>query len=118
MNRAFSTHKLDKVLGDRRKKLEAERQQILNKTKQWLDNNAPKYGINQAYIFGSLISPGKFHQDSDVDLAVEQINAEDYFSVISLLSTYLEREVDILLLKQCHFAHRICQQGILWTKTL
>ncbi len=34
---------------------------------------------------------------------------------ISILSYYLGREVDIILLKNCHFAHRIREEGILWT---
>ncbi|MEA5533646.1 nucleotidyltransferase domain-containing protein [Crocosphaera sp. XPORK-15E] len=69
-------------------------------------------------MFGSVTHPGKFHQQSDIDLAVEQINSEDYFSAISLLSTYLGRDVDIVILNKFHFAPRILQTGILWMKTL
>jgi hypothetical protein len=50
-----------------------------------------------------------------VDIAVENINPELHFDAISILSYYLGREVDIILLKNCHFAHRIREEGILWT---
>ncbi len=113
----FSSEKLDKIISDRRLKLEDERQVILNKIKEWLDKYASDYGIGKAYIFGSVTYPNKFHQNSDVDLAVEEINTEKHFLAISLLSTYLEREVDIIKLNQCHFAHRILENGILWMKT-
>ncbi|WP_107670373.1 nucleotidyltransferase family protein [Cyanothece sp. BG0011] len=113
----FSSKKLDKIISDRRLKQEKERQFILKKTQEWLDRYGSDYGIEKAYIFGSVTYPNKFHQNSDVDLAVETINPEKHFLAISLLSTYLEREVDIIKLNQCHFAHRIREKGILWMKT-
>ncbi len=112
----FSTTKLDQIIGDRRLKLEQERQDLITKTQQWLDQFAPQYGIDKAYLFGSVTQPGKFHQNSDIDLAVEQINPDDYCTAISLLSAYLGREVDIIKLDNCHFSHRIRQSGVLWTK--
>ncbi|GBF80174.1 nucleotidyltransferase family protein [Aphanothece sacrum] len=117
MTNSFSTAKLDKILNDRRVKLEEERQLLLSKTYQWLNQFASDYGIEKAYIFGSVTRPGKFYQDSDVDLGVERINPTDYFLAISLLSAYLQREVDIIQLNKCHFADRIRQKGILWIKT-
>ena len=75
-----------------------------------------EYGIETAYIFGSATRPYKFHQNSDVDLGVEEIDPIAHFSAISLLSAYLEREVDIIRLDSCHFAHRIRSTGILWKR--
>ncbi|MEL4894567.1 nucleotidyltransferase family protein [Crocosphaera sp. Alani8] len=117
MTNFFSSEKLDKIISDRRLKLEEERQITLKKTKEWLDKNGSEYGIKTAYIFGSVTHPNKFNQDSDVDVAVEEINLEKHFLAISFLATYLEREVDIIRLNQCHFAERIRQKGILWMKT-
>ncbi|MBR8826538.1 MAG: nucleotidyltransferase domain-containing protein [Gomphosphaeria aponina SAG 52.96 = DSM 107014] len=112
----FRTTKLDQAMSDRRLKLENERQMLLNKTIQWLDEYGEKYGINRAYIFGSVTRTGKFHEQSDIDVAVEQINSEDFFSVIGLVAEALGREVDIIMLDKCHFAERIRERGILWTK--
>ena len=114
---SFSTSKLDQILRDRREKCEQERQQLLQKTQAWLEEFACEYGIETAYIFGSVTRPYKFRQNSDVDLAVEEIDPIAHFSAISLLSAYLEREVDIIKLDSCHFAHRIRSTGILWKKT-
>jgi hypothetical protein len=113
----FSTTKLDQIIAEERLNLETQRQNLLRKTCQWLEEFATEYGINRAYIFGSVTRAGKFHHNSDIDLAVETINPEKHCLAISLLSTYLERDVDLIKLDSCHFAHRIRQTGILWTKT-
>lgn len=113
----FSTTKLDRIIAEERLKLETQRQSLLTKTCQWLEEFSIEYGITQAYIFGSVTRTGKFHHNSDIDLAVETINPEKHCEAISLLSTYLERDVDLIKLDSCHFAHRIRQTGILWTKT-
>ena len=113
----FSTTKLDQILSDRQGKIEQERLLLLNKTLQWLQEFSTLYGIEQAYIFGSILRPGKFHQNSDIDLAVSQINPDDYCTVISLLHQYFGREVDLILLDTCHFSNRIRDTGLLWTKT-
>jgi predicted nucleotidyltransferase len=114
----FATSQLDQIISDRRLKLEEEREEMLRKTQAWLEEFATEYGIEKAYIFGSVTRPGKFHQNSDVDLAVEQIKPEKYCLAISLLSAHLQREVDVIELEKCHFSDRLRQTGILWTKTV
>lgn len=117
MTQPFSTAKLDQVLSDRRSQNEQERQILLKKTKEWLTQNANQYGIDTVYIFGSVTRPYYFHQHSDIDLAVEEIEQNNFCLVISLLSTFVAREVDIIQLRKCHFADKIRQMGILWTAT-
>ena len=114
----FSTSRLDQILGDRHLQNEQERQQVLKKTLNWLDKFGPQYVIQKAYIFGSLIQPQRFNTQSDIDIAVEQINPDDFFSVISFISEATEIEVDVIELNKCHFANRIRQSGILWTTTV
>ncbi|MDJ0558109.1 MAG: nucleotidyltransferase domain-containing protein [Microcystis sp. M53599_WE4] len=80
---AFPTPELDKILKEKDIQGEQERQTLLAKTQQWLHENAVKYGINRAYIFGSLTRPYKFHPGSDVDIAVENINPELHFDAIA-----------------------------------
>lgn len=84
--------------------------------KQWLTVNGNKYDIEQAYIFGSLIRPVRFTQQSDVDLAVEAIAPENLFVAMTALAEAIGREVDLIELSKCSFAHRIRQEGIVWTK--
>jgi predicted nucleotidyltransferase len=37
--------------------------------------------VRRIYLFGSIIRPGAFRFDSDIDVAVEGTNAEQYFAL-------------------------------------
>ncbi len=37
--------------------------------------------VKAAYIFGSLLRPNAFRLDSDIDIAIEGSDAEDYFAL-------------------------------------
>ena len=113
----FNTSILDRTLTYRQEKREQERQKILAQVVHCLDTIGPQYDIQQAYLFGSLTRPGDFRETSDVDLAIVGNLPEDVFALISMLAAELGREVDLIALEKCHFAHRIRERGILWTKT-
>jgi predicted nucleotidyltransferase len=117
MDSQFNTYLLDEALIGRKEALERERQATLEQVKQWLAANGSKYGIEKAYIFGSLVRPNRFTKQSDIDLAVEYIEPEQLFMAMTALAEAIGREVDLIELPQCPFAHRIRQEGILWTKT-
>ncbi len=68
---AFDALILDAALARRRSDYERQRQKLLAKTLRLLDELGPGYGIQPFYVFGSLISPGRFGPHSDVDIAVE-----------------------------------------------
>jgi len=116
MNASFDTEILDAALARRRQHQELERQSVLSQVIRGLESVGEQYGIQQAYLFGSLTRPGHFHDASDVDLALPGPLPEDCCSFISTLSAMVGREVDLVTLDRCHFAHRIHQMGILWTK--
>ncbi len=118
MESQFNTYLLDEALIRRKKALEQERQTILKQVKHWLEANGKRYRIEEAYIFGSLIRPNRFTKKSDVDLAVESIDPEHMFMAMTALAETVRREVDLIELSKCPFAHRIRQEGILWTKML
>lgn len=111
---AFDTSRLELALEERKARLEQERQTLLQKTLALLDKIGPEYGIGKAYLFGSLVEPGHFSPESDVDIAVEQIDPDRFFEAISIFSTALHRQVDVVRLDTCHFAHRIREKGIVW----
>jgi hypothetical protein len=113
----FDTSVLDAALARRRAKNEQTRQELLTRLLDLLAELGPTYGIQQAYIFGSLISPDRFGPHSDIDVAVEQIEATRFFEAIGKFSAVLGREVDLVELDKCHFAHRIRQKGMLWKRT-
>lgn len=37
--------------------------------------------VRRAYLFGSVTRPGAFHEESDVDIAVEEATAQEYFAL-------------------------------------
>jgi hypothetical protein len=113
----FDTHLLDQVLRDRQRLYEQTRQQVLDQVLDWLEAFGHSYGIESAYLFGSITQLGRFHENSDVDLAVEQIDPVRQIDAIADLSLALLRDVDIVDLRRCHFADRIRTQGQLWTKS-
>jgi hypothetical protein len=108
----FDTSLLDRARARRRRRLERERQATLARIFRFLDQHGAKLGISEAYVFGSVTRPGRFHEESDVDVAVEGIDAESFFRAMSLLSSLLERSVDLVKLTECHFADRIKERGI------
>lgn len=117
MSAPFNTSKLDQIMAARSAQNERERRRLLQNMMTWLNDHGSQYGIQSAYMFGSLIQPQRFHENSDIDIAVEQINPGDFFAVISLISEAMGREVDVIELGQCPFRDRIRQTGIQWTAT-
>jgi predicted nucleotidyltransferase len=114
----FDTSVLDEALTQRRRQNEQLRQALLARVLQLLDELGPGYGIQQAYLFGSLVRPGRFHAKSDVDIAVEQIDPTRFFEAMSEFANLLGREVDLVQLDQCHFANKIRREGIRWMPSL
>lgn len=111
----MTTDLLDQFIQQKRDRQERDRVLTIQKIQQWLNQHGLTYGVREAYIFGSLSRPGHFHDASDVDIAVLQINPELQFQAMSLLSAFLGRDVDLIELAKCPFQHRIRETGIRWT---
>ncbi len=67
---AFDTSILDRVLEERRKRLEGERKELLVRVVKTLQEIRKRFGIKEAYVVGSLVEPGRWADCSDVDVAV------------------------------------------------
>jgi len=66
--RAYHTHHEER----RRQEREALRQEWYRKAKEAILQLAPHYPqLHAVYLFGSLIQPGRFGTNSDIDVAVE-----------------------------------------------
>ena len=111
----FDTSLRDAALARRRAELERKRKALLEETQRALEALGPRYGIRRAYIFGSLVAPGRFGLHSDVDIAVEQMDSRQLTEAIGAFSARLGCRVDFIELEKCHFAHRIREKGLLWT---
>jgi predicted nucleotidyltransferase len=112
---AFDTSLLDRVLEERRAEWERRRQAMLAQVLAVLDAVAPKYGVSEAYIFGSLAKPGRYHDQSDIDVAVKWTDQKDFFGLAGDVSGKLGQDIDILPLDEIPFADAIRREGILWT---
>ena len=42
-----------------------------------------RYGVKRVRVFGSLLHPERFHAESDVDLAVEGLTAQEYWDALA-----------------------------------
>lgn len=111
----FPTPLLDRKLSEQREQSERDRKHLLQVALTWLQQNAARFGIEQGYLFGSIVQAGRFSPQSDLDLAVDSLSQGDPFSLGSYLSLQVNREVDVVPLDQCHFATKIRQTGIRWT---
>lgn len=67
-------------------------------------------------VFGSLTRPGRFSENSDVDIALEAEPAGmSLYLLTGLLAELLGRRVDVVLLPECRFRDKILREGETWT---
>ncbi len=75
---------------------EAERQQWLQRVCEVVSRLALRYpGMRQVYLYGSLLQPGRFRPDSDIDLAVECDTLETESAFWRAVEQELGRDVDV-----------------------
>lgn len=110
----FDTSILDRALEERRLEWELRRQLTLDKVIAVLDAVAPEFGVEEAYIFGSLAKAGRYHEKSDIDIAVIWTGRGGFFDLAGEVSRRLGQDIDILPLDQIPFADKIRREGILW----
>lgn len=80
----------------RRAQREAERQRWLQRVRKVASHLAPRYpGVRRVVLFGSLVQPGRFRPDSDIDVAVECDTLETESAFWRALERELERNVDV-----------------------
>ena|GEM_PF-618523 len=80
----------------RRAQQEAARQQQLEAAQAAIARLAPRYaGIRQVYLFGSLVQPGRFRADSDIDVALVCDTLETESAFWAALERELQRDVDV-----------------------
>ena len=72
------------------------RQQVLGQVRTAVARLAPREpAVGAVYLFGSLLQPGRFRPDSDVDLAVDCDDLEAESRLWRALEQELERDVDL-----------------------
>jgi predicted nucleotidyltransferase len=80
----------------RREEREPERWHWLQRVREAASRIAAQTaGVNQVAVFGSLVQPGRFRSDSDIDAAVECDTVEAESAFWQALERELERDVDV-----------------------
>jgi predicted nucleotidyltransferase len=108
--RATFAAREEKKLAEREKR----RQTALEAAANALNAILPHYSkVRRAYLFGSVVRPGAFRLDSDVDIAVEGVEAADYFALWRDLERAMpDWQVDLRdLAPGTHFAKRVQMEG-------
>lgn len=71
---------------------------------------------HRIWVFGSLTTPGRFNDRSDVDLTLaEESQSISLGRLASELTERLGRPVDVVLLDRCRLRDRILREGEQWT---
>jgi uncharacterized protein len=73
-----------------------------------------QYVCEEVYVFGSVIKPGRFQPRSDVDIAIKGLDKFQLYSFIADISSFLQRDVDVIVLEECHFSEFIIKRGLKW----
>jgi predicted nucleotidyltransferase len=81
---------------ERRAEAEALRLEVLERAREVIRQRAPEFpAIRAAYLFGSILQPGRFHAESDVDVAIDWDDLEAETPFWRALERALERNVDL-----------------------
>ena len=81
---------------ERRQEMEELRMQVLEQAKRAIRDTAPGFpAVRAVYLFGSVLRPGRFRPDSDVDVAVDCDDIEVETPFWRSLEERLERNVDL-----------------------
>ena len=79
-----------------RQEREALRLGVLERVRDAVRRSAPRFPAIQAvYLFGSLLQPGQFRPDSDIDVAIDCDDVEVETPFWRMLEDALERDVDL-----------------------
>ena len=74
-----------------------ERKQLLSRIREAAAVLKTRFGARRVVLFGSLAHAAWFTPDSDVDLAVEGLTAQDYWQAWRLLEEMIsDRSVDLV----------------------
>ncbi|MDI6735825.1 MAG: nucleotidyltransferase domain-containing protein [bacterium] len=108
------------LITEKRKKeredAEVIRQKLLGEVKDLLSDFSKVIPFEEAYVFGSLVKPGSFFVDSDIDIAFYGLKDENFIPAISFLSEHLNRDVDVVQLEGYRLEEKIKKEGIKWTE--
>jgi len=93
---------------------EEKRRAALAALRRALAEVAPGFAVEKIYLYGSLLSAGRWRHGSDIDLAVEgDLGFEEMLCFWCELDRRLPYEVDLKKLGGLSFAEKIKREGLI-----
>ena len=93
--------------------VERSRREALVRLREAVSKVLPGQAI---YVYGSVVRPSGFREDSDVDVALTAEPPDrSMFRVQSELTDLVGRPVDVCLLDETRLREKIIREGELWT---
>lgn len=84
---------------------------ITDADKKIIEKLARKYGAKRVVLFGSSMAAAREHRD--IDIAVEGIEAKDFYAFYGELLCSLSKPVDVIdLSRKTRFVELILREGI------
>lgn len=112
----FSTAILDEAIKRKKREREELRLSLLAGILSALDELTNEIPFTEAYIFGSVVRPYGYSEESDVDIAFVGLKDKDFFRAMSIISRKIGREVDIVQMERHRLSQEIRRRGIKWTR--
>lgn len=103
---------LEDIAKERIERREQDRLHLLNLTIHTLKEYFFLKPVKSVYITGSLIHPDRYHENSDIDIAVTGMPESSYFTCLFELSMLLNKDVEIIELENCRFRQKIESTGL------
>lgn len=114
MKETFDISGWQKARDKKRLDREGRRKTLLKEAQQRVPDYFSKNRkeVKRVFLTGSVLEPEKFHQYSDIDIAVEGLPEVVYFRTKVELEELLNVNVDLIELENCTFRDRIETYGL------
>lgn len=107
----YDTSILDRATRERRRRLAGEQAELRRTVECTLLELRDRFGVRSAYIVGSLRSPDRWRESSDVDVAVAG-GSHAVLDVMKAIEDATGRAVDVVDLDRHPFAESFTRSGI------
>ena len=107
----FDTSIREEATRERRRRLAAEQAELLLRVRRTLLDLREPLGVATAYVVGSLRSPERWHESSDVDVAVGGCSAV-VLDLMKALEDTTGRAVDVIDLDRHPFPQSFARSGV------
>jgi predicted nucleotidyltransferase len=108
---------LERALKKKRADGEKSRRRRASEVREALRELSGEISFDEAYLFGSITKPGKYSDDSDIDIGFAGLADKDFFLAQAFLSRALGCEVDVVQVERSgRLKDKIREEGVKWKK--